>query len=63
MARVLAEVNAPALLMWALLTMLVGLIVAAVITVIGPKVSMHALCLTSFFVDVFAPLAMGSRSL
>ncbi|WP_197517506.1 phosphatase PAP2 family protein [Microbacterium karelineae] len=46
---VMLLLDAPALLMWALMTMLAGLVVAGGITIVGPKVSMHALCLTSFF--------------
>lgn len=39
--------DAPSLLVWALLTMVGGLAVAGGATLLGPKVSMHAFCFTS----------------
>lgn len=39
--------HGPALLLWLLLTMLVGLLVTGGITVLGLKVSMHAFCFTA----------------
>jgi len=39
--------GAPSLLIWAAITMAVGLLVAGSVTAIGPKVSMHAFCLVS----------------
>lgn len=39
--------DAPALLLWILLTMVGGLVTVGVVTLLGPKISMHAFCLTS----------------
>jgi hypothetical protein len=47
---VIAVFHGPRLLLWALATMIVGLIVTGVITALGVKVSMHAFCLTSLIV-------------
>ena len=46
----MAVLGAPALLIWALCTMTFGLVVTGGVTMVGPKVSMHAFCLTSFAV-------------
>ena len=42
--------GAPALLLWIMLTMVAGLIVTGTATLLGPKVSMHAFCLTSLVI-------------
>lgn len=42
--------DAPARLVWILLTMIAGLVVAGGVTFIGPKVSMHAFCFTALVV-------------
>lgn len=39
--------DAPNLLIWILVTMVGGLVTAGGVTLLGPKVSMHAFCLTS----------------
>lgn len=44
--------NAPGLLIWTLVTMVVGLVLVGTITVMGTKVSMHAFCFTSLVVLV-----------
>lgn len=41
----MAFLDAPALLIWALVTMAFGLVVTGGVTFVGPKVSMHAFCL------------------
>ncbi|WP_424465194.1 hypothetical protein [Pseudoclavibacter helvolus] len=54
----LALLGAPPLMFWALGTMLVGLIAAGGITVVGPKVSVHAFCwsaLCVFLALLFSP--------
>lgn len=43
---VMLLLGAPALITWMLLTMVVGLVMAAGITAVGPKVSMHTMCFT-----------------
>lgn len=42
--------GAPSLLIWILVTMIAGLVVAGTVTLVGPKVSMHTFCLTSLVV-------------
>ncbi|WP_300265499.1 hypothetical protein [Microbacterium sp.] len=42
--------GAPILIQWALGTMVAALVISAAVTALGPKVSMHAMCLTAFFV-------------
>lgn len=42
--------GAPVLLIWMLLSMTAGLVLVGMITLLGPKVSMHAFCLTSLLV-------------
>jgi len=42
--------DAPPLIRWAIITMVVALVIAAGVTAIGPKVSMHTMCITAFFV-------------
>ncbi|MFE4834471.1 hypothetical protein ACFRAU_07295 [Arthrobacter sp. NPDC056691] len=42
--------SAPGLLFWILLTMITGLVITGTVTLLGPKVSMHAFCLTSLLV-------------
>lgn len=42
--------GAPALLLWMLVTMIAGLVVAGSVTLAGPKVSMHAFCFTALVV-------------
>ncbi|MGL5864888.1 MAG: hypothetical protein ACRCYX_03305, partial [Dermatophilaceae bacterium] len=39
--------GAPRLLVWILPTMIAGLVLTGTVTLIGPKVSMHAFCLTA----------------
>ncbi|MUU73464.1 hypothetical protein [Pseudarthrobacter sp. GA104] len=38
--------NAPSVLVWIMLTMVAGLVVTGTVTLLGPKVSMHAFCMT-----------------
>lgn len=54
---VIALFDGPRLLLWALATMIVGLLVAGGVTVAGLKVSMHAFCLTSLVVMTAALLS------
>lgn len=49
--------DAPALLVWALLTMITGLAVAGGATFLGPKVSMHAFCFTALALIAAAVLS------
>jgi hypothetical protein len=42
--------SAPSLLIWIMLTMVAGLVVTGTATLLGPKVSMHAFCLTSLVI-------------
>lgn len=42
--------DAPDLVLWILLTMVGGLVLAGTITLIGPKVSMHAFCFTALVI-------------
>ncbi|MGL4743058.1 MAG: hypothetical protein ACRCXL_01525 [Dermatophilaceae bacterium] len=39
--------GAPRLLVWILLTMIAGLVLTGTVTLVGPKVSMHAFCFTA----------------
>lgn len=54
----LAVLGAPSMMFWALGTMFAGLIAAGGITVVGPKVSVHAFCwsaLCAFLTLLFSP--------
>ena len=54
----LALLGAPSMMFWALGTMFAGLIAAGGITVVGPKVSVHAFCwsaLCAFLALLFSP--------
>lgn len=52
------SLGAPSLMVWALASMLIGALATAAITVIGPKVSVHAFCLAAlctFLALMFSP--------
>lgn len=56
-AAAMVVLDAPALLVRALVTMILGLVVCAAVTALGPKVSLHMFCSTAL--GVFAALLLS----